>query len=262
MRTILMIFVVLCAANGFSEESNPADGTVSMPENGVCAHRGANSLAPENTVPAFEEAVRRGAEMVELDTKYTKDGKIVILHDGTIDRTSDGTGRPSDYTFEEIRRFDFGSWKDPKFAGTRIPTLDEVFAVLPQNVWVNLHTPNNPKLALEVADWVVAHGRQHQSFLATGKQAMDAVRQKYPDFYICNMDRQGGDNAAYTANTIAWKCDFIQFTTPAAPEQTAALHAAGVRINYFYCNDLKKFEALRESGVDFPLVDNMPAVGR
>lgn len=236
--------------------------TKTMPREGVCAHRGANSLYPENTLPAFEEAIRRGAEMIELDVKYSKDKAMIILHDGTIDRTSNGQGRPVDWTFDELRQFDFGSWKGVQFAGTKIPTLAEVLDIVPPNVWVNIHMVGNVELGLEIADLVVKKGMEHQAFLATSPNVMQAVRERYPTFQFCNMDRQGGNVSAYVAKTIEWRCDFIQLTRLASPEEMEQLRSAGVRINYFGTNNKQTYDHLKSSGVDFPLVDDLPAVGR
>lgn len=90
----------------------------------VC-HRGASRISPENTLPAFIEARRWGFEWVEADVAWTSDGIPVILHDATIDRTSDGTGEISSLTYDEIKNLDFGSWFSSKYTGTKIPKLDE-----------------------------------------------------------------------------------------------------------------------------------------
>lgn len=89
------------------------------------AHRGASAYAPENTVAAFDEAIRLGCPAVELDVRLTSDGVPVVLHDETVDRTTNGSGRVSDLSRIDLLRLDAGSWKHPRFAGTRIPTLDE-----------------------------------------------------------------------------------------------------------------------------------------
>ena len=96
----------------------------------IIAHRGASGYAPENTMAAFEKALEMGAEGIELDVHLTADGEIVVIHDHTIDRTSDGKGVVGALTLEEIRKYDFGAWFDPKFKGQRIPTLGEVFELL------------------------------------------------------------------------------------------------------------------------------------
>jgi len=100
-----------------------------MDQMNIFAHRGASGTFPENTLVSFREAARLPIYGVELDVQRTKDGVLVINHDEKIDRTSNGKGYIRDMTFEEIRSYDFGSWKGEQFAGERIPTLDEVLDV-------------------------------------------------------------------------------------------------------------------------------------
>ncbi len=89
------------------------------------AHRGKSSVAPENTIPAFELAAQDGFSYIETDVAYTSDGVPVCLHDSTIDRTSNGTGAIASMTLAEVKTYDFGSWKDSSYAGTTIPTWEE-----------------------------------------------------------------------------------------------------------------------------------------
>ena len=76
----------------------------------VIAHRGSSAYAPENTLAAFQLAAEQGADAIELDVDLTRDGQVVVMHDATIDRTTDGHGRVGDLTLEEIRRADAGAW--------------------------------------------------------------------------------------------------------------------------------------------------------
>ncbi len=92
----------------------------------LIAHRGLSADYPENTLPAFEKALELPVNAIEFDVHPTKDGELVITHDDTLERCSNGSGRVADHTFAELRKLDFGSWKGPQFAGTRIPTLCEV----------------------------------------------------------------------------------------------------------------------------------------
>ncbi len=101
-------------------------------------HRGARAYAPMNTLPSFELAIAQGAVGVEYDVRRTKDGVLVILHDPIIDGTSNGSGAVADLTFAALRELDFGSWLDPKYAGTQIPTLDEVFELVGQKQLMNV----------------------------------------------------------------------------------------------------------------------------
>ncbi|HAH05350.1 MAG TPA: hydrolase [Elusimicrobia bacterium] len=92
---------------------------------GVVGHRGDNCCAPENTLAAIRQAFDKGAEYVEVDVRRTANGDLVLLHDETVDRTTDGRGRVADLTLWELKALDAGSWHSPKFAGEKIPTLAE-----------------------------------------------------------------------------------------------------------------------------------------
>ncbi|NJE49043.1 glycerophosphodiester phosphodiesterase family protein [Thermococcus sp. 9N3] len=97
----------------------------------VLGHRGCMGKLPENSLLAFKKAVEAGADGVELDVWLTKDGKVVVMHDETIDRTSDMSGRQKDMTLEELKKADIG-------LGERIPTLEEVFEALPDDALINV----------------------------------------------------------------------------------------------------------------------------
>src|SRR5690606_19865069 len=91
----------------------------------VIAHRGASAYAPENTIAAFELAVEMKADWYELDCLLAKDGTVIVSHDNDVSRCTDGEGRVTEMTLAELKTLDAGSWKDPKFAGERLPTLAE-----------------------------------------------------------------------------------------------------------------------------------------
>lgn len=88
-------------------------------------HRGYNTVAPENTLPAYILSKKMGFTYVECDVSFTSDGVAVLLHDNTIDRTSNGTGNINNLTFAQVRQYDFGSWKSAAYTGTQIPSLEE-----------------------------------------------------------------------------------------------------------------------------------------
>lgn len=94
------------------------------------AHRGDPAAAPENTLPAFEAALRSGAQVLELDVQLTADGHAVLFHDEVVDRTTDGTGLLTDRTLAELQALDAGSWYGSAWAGTRIPTFGEFLTLL------------------------------------------------------------------------------------------------------------------------------------
>jgi len=101
-----------------------------LPRTLVIAHRGASAQAPENTLAAFEKGVELGADAVEIDVHLTRDDRVVVMHDGTLDRTTSGTGLIYQRTLREIKRLDAGRWFDRGFTGERVPTLEEALDLL------------------------------------------------------------------------------------------------------------------------------------
>ncbi len=233
----------------------------SLPARGICAHRGAMDTYPENTVPAFREAVRLGVQMIELDVRMTEDGYLVILHDETVDRTTDGQGPVAGKTLEEVRQLDAGSWKSPEFRGVRIPTLQEAFAVIPRNIWINVHIKGGKELGASVARVLVKESRLGQAFLACGEEAAEGAKEVTKNVMICNMERQS-DKEDYVDLTISLKSDFIQLYKTGANSRVAGmvkkLKNRGIRINYCCTDDLAEIRKLFDLGVEFILV-NHPA---
>lgn len=112
----------------------------------IWAHRGASSEAPENTLAAFALAEAQGADGIELDLQLSRDGVPMVLHDETLDRTSNGRGRLSRFSCRELQQLDCGSWFGPGFAGERLPRLGEVLD------WAG----DRLRLNLEIKDAAVA----------------------------------------------------------------------------------------------------------
>jgi glycerophosphoryl diester phosphodiesterase len=104
----------------------------------VIAHRGFSGAAPENTIAAVRAAINIQADMVEIDVTLSADDHVVVIHDETVDRTTDGTGEVSRFTLAEVQRLDAGSWFDPIFAGEVVPTLDEVLVEVEGLILLNV----------------------------------------------------------------------------------------------------------------------------
>lgn len=102
------------------------------------AHRGARRVAPENTLPAFTQAMAVGADGIELDVQLSADGVLFVLHDETLAGTTNGTGRATHLPIAALKELDAGTHFDPAWRGTPIPTLDEVFDTLPPTAYVNI----------------------------------------------------------------------------------------------------------------------------
>ncbi len=104
----------------------------------IFAHRGAKLVAPENTLPAFERALAMGVDGIELDVQCSKDGVPVVMHNFTVDETTDGTGRVADLTSAELRRLDAGRHFSGDFLGTHVPTLEDVLALVGTRCRLNI----------------------------------------------------------------------------------------------------------------------------
>lgn len=102
------------------------------------AHRGASAECPENTLVAFRRAMELGANMIECDLQLTADGHVVVFHDWSLERTTDGSGTVRDQPLAVLRSLDAGSWKEPRFAGERVPTLEEALDATAGRVGLNL----------------------------------------------------------------------------------------------------------------------------
>jgi glycerophosphoryl diester phosphodiesterase len=111
----------------------------------IIAHRGASGEAPENTLAAFQLAIEQGCDALELDIQLSFDGKLMVCHDSTVNRTTNGSGRIVDIDSSHLRTFDVGNWFNKKFKGQQIPFLAEVFEMIPQDIMVNVEIKMIPE---------------------------------------------------------------------------------------------------------------------
>ena len=121
----------------------------------VTAHRGYRKKYPENTLAAFQAAMAAGAPMIELDVMFSRDRKPVVIHDATLERTTNGHGAVNDHTLEELKQLDAGSWFDAKFADQRLTELSEVLDLVNGRTYLNIeikgqaYEPGHPADAIE-----------------------------------------------------------------------------------------------------------------
>ena len=227
----------------------------------VVAHRGSSGTHPENTAAAFAEAVRLGVGCIELDVHRSADGGLIIVHDGTVDRTSDGQGRVADLTTAQIRRLDAGSWLDARFAGEGFLVLDEAGELIPETIRLNVHVKaydeDRERVAPETVEVLARHGRLGNAFLAADEATLACARRHRPDLEICNLSTQPADD--YVERSARIGCRILQpghaMTTP---ELVAEAHARGLEVNPFYADDEDEMRRLIDCGVD-GILTNQPA---
>ena len=239
-----------------------------MPRRGFCAHRGDRATCPENTVVAVKTAIEKGAEMVEFDLQRCKTGEIVVMHDLTVDRTTDGKGHVSEMTFEKIRKLDAGVRYGERFKGTKVPTLDEMLAVIPkEGVWINFHCyyADNRCIAEEVAQKLRDQGRLHQGILAALEPHIAEARAVVPDVITCDMSRPGGYKPgwpperirAYIDTSVSNRCDSLQFFRSGTAADFEHAGRNGLTVNYFDCDDPVQSARLFADGVEFILTNDI-----
>jgi glycerophosphoryl diester phosphodiesterase len=135
------------------------------------AHRGEHLHHPENTMPASEEAVRLGTDYIEVDVRTTADGRLVLSHDGSVDRCTDGKGQVAKMTFDEVRALDAGIKSGPEFKGTRVPTFDEVLDYARGRI--SVYVDVKQVTAKDLVDHIVDHGMADNVVIYSGRISKD-----------------------------------------------------------------------------------------
>lgn len=258
--SLVLLLASLWIGDGVAQSNSTiSSGGAVLPGRGLCAHRGAMTTHPENTLAAFREAIRCGAHMIEFDVQSTRDKQLVIMHDPTVNRTTNGKGKVADLTFEDIRRLDAGSWKAPAFKGEKVPTLKETLDIMPRNIWLNIHLKGGTEAGKQVATALIEQKRLQQAFLACDSAAARGAQAVAPAILICNMERQK-DAQDYVAQTIRQQAAFIQLTgklTTNFPGYVKALKQHGIHINYFGAVPPEQLPSLFDIGIEFPLVNDL-----
>jgi glycerophosphoryl diester phosphodiesterase len=229
------------------------------------AHRGYSAVAPENTMPALAAAVLGGATYVEFDVRTTADGVPVVIHDRTVDRTTDGTGHVWELTLDEVRSLDAGSWFSAAYAGVRVPLLTEALDLLvpPEPGVAPPAAGDAPQLLLEIKppasleevktiiDMVAERGFLDRTVVQSfDPEVVRLVREVAPEV------RRGLLRLRFEADTVSLAEDLgVVCCNPsvadvlADPVTMAELAEAGIEVMPWTANDMGDWAALVEAGV-------------
>jgi glycerophosphoryl diester phosphodiesterase len=217
-------------------------------------HRGAAAYAPENTIPSIEEALRLGAKAVELDVRLTADGIPVVLHDATVDRTTDGRGPVAAYSLHDLQRLDAGSWMDTRFAGTRIPTLEEALEVIGQGarpvIELKMEIPTELLLGA-----LRRYDLQDKALVISFEDFWLApYRRASRDLAIGLLVDQWNDNIPARARYLAAELVCLNVDI-LGPGQVAACEAQALEVWCFTANDIGMVAACAAMGVTGVVTD-------
>ena len=236
-----------------------------LPRPAIFAHRGASAYAPENTLAAFELAVRQNADAIELDAKLSADEHVVVIHDQTVDRTTDGSGRVSDLPLSALQELDAGRSYDKAFRHEPIPTLGEVFETVGRQILINVELTNylspNNALPEKVAELVRQHNIvQHVMFSSFNPLALRRIHRQLPDVPLGLLAFQGRSGAW----ARSWLGRWVPFQAlhPAAidtcPRLIQQQQARGFRVHTYTVNTSDDMQRFFEWGIDGIFTDDTP----
>ncbi|MBI4927269.1 MAG: glycerophosphodiester phosphodiesterase [Anaerolineae bacterium] len=234
----------------------------------VIAHRGACAYAPENTLSAFRLAVEQGADAVELDAKLSADGEVMVIHDQTVDRTTDGNGTVRRMTLGQLKSLDAGKFFSSKYTNEPIPTLAEVFETVGQQILINVELTNytsiNDGLVEKVVD-LVRRCQLEDRVMFSSFHPINLVRARrlLPEVPVGILALEG--RAGWWARSFLLRHISPEFVHPYFTDASAGFirrqHESGRKVNVWTVNDPGDLSKLSVDGVDGLITDD-PIAGR
>ncbi len=232
----------------------------------VIAHRGYSARYPENTLAAFAAALEIEADAIELDITLTADRQLVVIHDETLDRTTNGSGLVRNHTLSELRQLDAGSWFDSRFSGERIPTLIEVLDLVQNRILLNVeikpeaYESEHPADAIEqqllcllreknLEHSVIISSFHHDLLQDMQSQFVQIARAALYDPIMGPLDP---NSICETLGTVAFNPHHESLT----PNQVTSLHESGHFVFPYTVNSPQRMQTLLEWGVDGLFTDD------
>ncbi len=229
----------------------------------VFAHRGASAYAPENTLSSFRLAVELGAPAIEFDVKLTGDGEVVVIHDQTLDRTSNANGDLRQFTLSQLRKVDAGERFDSKFRGEQIPTLREVFDLFGNTVILNIELTNYASLQDDLVTRVASlvkqfHLEESVLFSSFHPGNLIRVRGMCPEVPIGLLTLPGRRGWFLRSPLNFWvPCEALHpHMSDITPEIIERQHRIGKRVNVWTVNTEESMLRMFEYGVDGIFTDD------
>jgi glycerophosphoryl diester phosphodiesterase len=232
----------------------------------IIAHRGFRAKYPENTLISFQAALDAGVRMIELDVTHTRDGELVVMHDNTLDRTTNGHGPVVEYSLKEVKKLDAGSWFNPIFASQHVPELEEVLDLINGKVLVNIeikpHTDavRYPSKSIErqVVDLINRKKIQDVVLISSfDKNILEKTASLENPPTLALISRDPADSATLALcrrlKIFSWHPSPVILTS----DQVEAMHAQGLKVFPYNVDTPEQFEQMFAMQVD-GLISNDP----
>lgn len=239
----------------------PFDGIMKYPR--LCAHRGFNTIAPENSMPAFGAAIALGAEEIEFDLWSTKDGVLVSCHDSTLDRVSNGSGKIFEHTYAELLELDFGVKHGEKFKGLKIPTFEEILQKFAGQVIMNIHVKiwdkkfDDPMIEQIVSLIRKYDCEKHIYFMTTNDNIIRRVMEYAPDLKVCVGWNGNKEPMSIVDRAIELGAYKVQLFKPYFNQESIdKAHAHGILCNVFWADDPEEAKQYFRMGIDTVLTND------
>ncbi len=239
-----------------------------MPYPRACAHRGFNTVAPENSLAAFGAAVAMGAEEIEFDLWFTKDGEVVSIHDPTLNRVSNGTGKVCEHTLAELRELDFGIKRGERFEGMKIPTFEDILKKFSCHCVMNIHLKTEgakPEYLDKVVKLIKKYDCEKYVYFMSGSDALLARLQKeYPEITrCCGGGGTDKERWAIVDRAIKYGCKKVQLVKGFFnQEMIDKAHENGIICNVFWSDNKEETEKYLDMGIDVILTNDFNRISQ
>jgi len=228
------------------------------------AHRGFSAACPENTMPAFGAAAALGVDEIELDLWPSADGELVVMHDPTVDRTTDGSGAVAQLPWADLARLDAGGWRGDAWREVRIPRFDYVLDAFAGAVGFNVHIKDpgpSGQVVAGVRDLAERHGVADALYIAGDADVLEAAIDLAPDLPRCCLAE--ARSWKLVDNARRFGCARAQFSRDFINAETVRdAHRSGIRCNLFYSDVPAEAAEYFALGVDAILTNSAPGVLR
>ncbi len=232
----------------------------------IIAHRGFRAKYPENTLIAFQAALDAGVTMIELDVTPTRDGKLVVMHDKTLDRTTNGRGPVNCYFLKELKKLDAGSWFNPVFASQHVPELEEVMELVHGRALINIEIKPNPDDDPHPSDAIerqvvelVNRKNAHDAVLISSfdRTVLEKIESLENPPALALISRDPADSSTITfcrrLNIFSWHPNHSMLSH----EQVNLMHSAGIRVFPYNADTPEDVQRMFDMNVD-GIISNDP----